>query len=367
MKTQKKEYLCDQLYILAFLFFAYEATFYIRLRDYTNIHSHLLLIVLIMISTIIDNLCAWRKSSLNVIMTGLIPLGIYASISYDRFFPVQIGWLNCVTLLLVAAIPATVALMCIFTLARKVNKKQLKMVIMRLIYIVEKFVLSVAAVVLLSAILLAGFCGGSIESTSVNTVSPTTLYNAYDIDNTLENNMEVLSKGVLQWEQATIHENLVFLQTIINIEGRYLGFDKPIRLVVSYIENPNPEYYTAAFYDDQESLITLDFDYLLNNDAFTVCKAIIHECRHAAQFAAVRLYDSLNEQQQHTYILSCDEVYNPLTWKEEFMNYQNSGAQSFEAYGAQLCEVDARNYSNQCTYEIFQGIEEYIGSKIVDE
>lgn len=141
----------------------------------------------------------------------------------------------------------------------------------------------------------------------------------------------------VNWPQASLQEKISSMQTIVEIEKKYLGIPTEIQIKVKGV---NRSQGMLGGYLDERSEIELNYNYLIGNRTCDQALAtVLHEAYHAYERMLVLEYeDSYNQQ-----LLIYEDA---KKYKEEFENYV-SGFKDFDKYESQRCEVDARSYSEQ--------------------
>lgn len=168
---------------------------------------------------------------------------------------------------------------------------------------------------------------------------------------TIEKNIDKLMQ--LQedkWVSLSLDERLDILQTIADIERRYLGIPHELNVVYKDIEETD----ILGHYLDKTHTITVNTPHLTNDDPFDLLNTICHESYHAYQHRLVEMYNESSEKfkELRVYIDVKD-------YAEEFANY-TSGSEDKLTYFTQTCEEDARDYASSAVYEYKERIYSYI-------
>ena len=139
------------------------------------------------------------------------------------------------------------------------------------------------------------------------------------------------------------------LQTVTNIEGRYLGI--PNKLTVEAKELLDT---TLASYLDETHTLYINEDFLSGGPAKEVLTACCHEVYHAYQHRIVDAYHHADEREKDLQIYR-----KALLYSKEFENY-TSGTENYFTYYTQQCEIDARSYAASAADEYMERIAEYL-------
>ena len=153
-----------------------------------------------------------------------------------------------------------------------------------------------------------------------------------------------------KWEVLNVEERLRVMQTIAAIESNYLG----ITLLELDVASDVLEFGALGGYNNDSHTIILNLSSLVTQDAYTMLHTLTHEAYHAYQYELVRLYNSLDPQDQKLLCFSDAEKY-----KKEFVNYIQ-GTEDYQAYASQACEEDSDDYADSAVYDYYRRIDEYL-------
>lgn len=169
-------------------------------------------------------------------------------------------------------------------------------------------------------------------------------------EQTIANHMDtILLLQEEQWRQLTVDQQLDVLQTVANIECRYLGI--PHELNVGAVPTDEDTY---GFYVDSTYEIVISMASLLNDPPEEVLDTVCHEAYHSYQHCLVDIYDTLDAESKDLRLFQKAETY-----QEEFQNYSD-GEDDFGSYYNQACESDARAYAADAVLDYYGRIEEYL-------
>lgn len=150
------------------------------------------------------------------------------------------------------------------------------------------------------------------------------------------------AKGCLEsekWKTYSNQEKLDTLQVICNYECKnILGCNSP-KVVAAYPDNDA----TCGSYNPMTNTITVSIEHLANDSAAAVLDTLLHETRHAYQYAAVDAFNAiekaLGDERKALYCFRTIETY-----RDNFNNYTN-GDDDYYAYYDQETERDSRTWS----------------------
>ena len=219
-------------------------------------------------------------------------------------------------------------------------------------FIATKNILCVA---LLGLILIIG--AGVVFDGAISTPSVRTATMANVREQTIKNNMDMLTNLYEDtWEGLSVEEKLNVLQTVANVEQRYLGLPHELN-----IRAGNVKATIEGYYEDNEHIIMINLDYLLNRSSYEMVECVTHEAYHALQSRMVDAYDATSDDLKNLIFFDTAAAY-----KNEFDNYSD-GEKNFEEYYYQKCEENARRYSMSAAPEYFEKVYEHLGLKYVGE
>lgn len=170
-------------------------------------------------------------------------------------------------------------------------------------------------------------------------------------EQTIANNMEtlvVLYNG--GWEALTAQEKLNVLQTVANIEQRYLGLPHELNVGVE-----DKDGNTAGTYYDETHEILISTSCLLYDSPWELVNTICHEAYHAYQHRLVDLWNYADQDSRGLKIFR-----RVRSYAEEFQNYVGS-EDNFNTYYIQHCESDARDYADDAEWDYYRRIRDYLG------
>lgn len=346
-----KEYFLEQIFWIIVGYIWYRNIFFVNVRGLNRIQSHLVLFGVIVMVVAINYLFSgkWSLNSNSIIAATLIGYGTYTIIVWYKSM-VKV-------LIVLGTVALFVSFMLIISIATvKINyegiqQEKVRTIKKRLMYRSIRTVTAITSVAVIAT--LFGNAYIVDRKAEPKSVQPSKQNEIFDEKNSLAYNMDIMT-GLddEKWFSLNDTEKMDILQCMVNIEGRYLGFDKPISIRAEEMSDSMNGYYCD---EDGEIVINVS---LLNEKSIESTLTVAHECRHAAQHTLVRIYDSLDDRQKN-----CIYMWDlgAPTYKEEFENYID-GDESYYTYYAQKCEKDARNYSYGSTKEIYDRIEKYIAT-----
>ena len=289
----------------------------------------------------------WRKrrNSFSLFANLAAGYGIYAVATY---LPVHKKLI--VTILLIAAILALAYSALVFCRKIKNKKKRKKIIIRRLKFagIGVKNIVCVGLAVIMGTIVFNSIFGIGIIRPSVSAARQS------DIDRwTIDNNLDTLSLlEEERWKTLTVEEKLGVLQTIANIEQRYMGLPNELNVGAENLREG-----WVGYYSDSNHAVIVSMDSLLNDSSYEVVRIVAHEAYHSLQHRMVDAYDEASEEMK-TLIL----FRNASVYKEEFADYTD-GLKDFCGYYSQQCESSARTYSKSAADDYFERINEYLKAR----
>ena len=155
-----------------------------------------------------------------------------------------------------------------------------------------------------------------------------------------------------RWDELSAQERLDTLGTIVNIEVRYLGINRPIQLKSGVLKSD-----VAAQYENDSSCIVIDLPILAESDASEALHNVCHICYHAYQYQQVTLLSFVPAEYRNMLMFDNVEEY-----EKEFLDYED-GTDDIVEYALQKCEIDANKYASSAVNDYYELIEYYSQTK----
>lgn len=171
-----------------------------------------------------------------------------------------------------------------------------------------------------------------------------------DIDNAaIEDNygaaLEKLAPKV--WDQLEDAERISALQSICDYEcSVILGCDTPT-LTASYFYNEE----LLGKYNHESNTITMNREYMAIADAAHAVSTLLHEIRHAWQYAVVDMYEAIEGdlEEKHKRL----ELFVNAREFEKNFKYYHSGIVDYDLYYYQPVEMDSREWAEKRLAEFY--------------
>lgn len=203
--------------------------------------------------------------------------------------------------------------------------------------------------IILFCLYISLFFNFSIINTTVKPATPSNLS-----EQSLANNVETLK--FLQddlWKNLSAKEKLNVLQTVANVEQRYLGLPNELNVCTANLSDG-----VLAKYKDDTHQITINLDYLLNGSSWKLLNSVCHEAYHCYEYRLVDVYSSTKEENRNLKIF-----YHTDSYIEEFSNYISGSPEDFNDYYNQISEKDARDYADEAVMDYRKRIMEYANNE----
>lgn len=341
--TSVRGYLWDNLFYIVMGFIWYKNILMKCLNGMSYDQSRTILIVMIVTMSIVGIIFNIRKNrnGMSVFANVALPFGIYTVLAY-----ISVNRHIFITAFLFAGTIS--AFSAVLTMCRRIRSKKIWLVIVKRMKRVIVQMQYFFAIGLFGTMLVLGveaFFGSSLLQPEVIA----TTYKEAE-EQTINNNIEsVLMLQEELWVDLSAPERLNILQTVANIERRYLGIPHELNVGVANLGE-----YTLGCYDDRKHQITVSLDSLMNDPVEEVLNTVCHESYHAYQHCIVSVLENADEESKNLRLFRDAQNY-----AEEFCDYK-SGGQGFYDYYYQECEVDARAYAKDAVIDYYQRIEEYL-------
>lgn len=152
-----------------------------------------------------------------------------------------------------------------------------------------------------------------------------------------------------QWEGLSLQKRLDVLQTVANIERRYLGLPHELNVGTANMEKD-----TGGFYVDKTHEIVINLEDLRQSSPDELLNTVCHEAYHGYEHRLADLYNTLDSRNQKLRLF-----HSAASYAEEFQNHPNA-EEDFYSYYSQDCEKDARAYAEDAVIYYYTRIEEYL-------
>ena len=136
------------------------------------------------------------------------------------------------------------------------------------------------------------------------------------------------------WDEISPKEQMNILQTVVNIETGYLGLPYEIHVAACSLGET-----ILGEYDHTNRRILVNAEYLDQYTSLVYLDAILHEMRHAYQYACQDLYMQTDSSFKELPLFQ-----DTVRCMEEMENYQTP-EDGRDDYYTQFCESDARSYA----------------------
>lgn len=308
ISEKRRLLLCAILTITVSLLYRFS---YFRVLNAHSLNESRVIFGIIIVFSIIVNMRILEQCSeiWMLMLSTMIPIGIYTSLAYAGFFPIRfvIGTL------------ITVAIEVVYIKSKKLDLIEGK----------KKCVWRCVAGVCLVIYLI---CGASILGGKIISERESYPFPSPD-KKTIRDNIHVLScLDDEKWTKIGDDRKMIVLQKIADIEADQLGLSPAPEVITKNI-------YAHGCYDDETNRILLCKDALNEDNGYNSLLTLAHECYHAWQYRIIRDYDGLDEKTKNLY------PYNRVPqYEKEFNNYISS-ALDYKYYSSQLVESDADSYA----------------------
>ena len=139
------------------------------------------------------------------------------------------------------------------------------------------------------------------------------------------------------------------LQTVANVEQRYLGLSNELNVGAANLREG-----LISYYYDQTHEIVIDIDSLMNDSSWQLLDSLTHEAFHSYEHRIVDAFNAADESIRKLRLFR-----NVDSYASEFDDY-TSGQEDFYHYYNQSCESDAREYAESAVSEYKKRIDKYL-------
>lgn len=314
------------------------------LSSYSFAESRLILWGMVVISCIVGVILEMKnnRNKSSVFFNLIVGYGIYTVLTYIQIKRAFI----LVSLLITVVLTVIYALL---VLCRKIkNSRRFVRILCKRAVQVAFFTQRLFGLTLTLIIIVTGvniFFGSTIMKSTVGTGTQANIN-----EQSLANNIEAIAQ--LQedtWCSLSVQERLNVLQTVANVEQRYLGLSNELNVGAANLREG-----VMGYYNDNTHEIVIDIDSLLNDSSWEVLDTVCHEAYHSYQHRMVEAYNAADDNSRNLRIFR-----KASSYASEFNNYI-SGEEDFCGYYYQDCESDARDYAKEAVYDYYGRINEYL-------
>ena len=283
-----------------------------------------------------------RRNSIEVFFNLALGYGAYAILTYWDIHKRLI-----VTCLVAAAILS--AAYALRILGRKIAPGKPRAVILRRragqVAAISKKCVGLGLTAVLAVTGVGVLFGSSLVKSDVRPATNSNLS-----EQTIANNIEtVVLLRDSDWETLSVKARLDVLQTIANIEQRYLGLPHELNVGAANLDEG-----TLGYYSDPTHEIIISMESLLYDSSLDVLDTLCHEAYHSYQHRLVDAMRGVDEAEQSLMVFR-----KAQTYADEFSDYEN-GEADFCSYFEQDCESDARDYASSAVIDYCRHIISYL-------
>ena len=283
-----------------------------------------------------------RRTGWTLAASLIVPFGLYTVPAYAD----TVGWWMPAVL---AASAMLAGVGCVFLMTRRIcSRAGRHRVIRRRLHrccVLSQSIAAAALSVVIGVLGVNGIFGNNILVPSLAAV-PGSQSPPATIDSSIDTLLLLREET---WGELATREKLDALQTVANIEARYLGLPNELNVGAANLAGD-----TLSSYNDATHTISIDLDHLEGDPAHEVLNSCCHEAYHSYQHRLVDAYCAADASLRELRIYRSAARYG-----EEFRHYAD-GSGSFRSYYYQDCEVDARDYAEAAVRDYYDRISEYL-------
>lgn len=340
-----KEFIFYSLLMNIIAYLIYRNIFFKAIGNLTVSESHGVLGGIVLIVFLINLAITgdWGKNEKAVMATTILSYGIYTFVAYAKLMKTAYMWTWVITGVIIAAY-----LILIFghRISNTNNRRKIMRIRNRRGYEGVRNIAACAGVAFTVIAFVQTSVVGGITSSQVKGTA------VYGDEYALAENIDMfLYLQPEEWDKLgdDLDTKLAILSTVLNTEGRYLGFNKKITLYTKDLDEG-----TLGYFSPSDNSIFLDTNHILKDSSREVLESLLHECFHVSQHQYADLYNSLSDEDKNMYFLM-----NAKEFAEEFDSYVN-GNTDYIHYYSQSCESTARSYGKSAAEVIFNRIDLYL-------
>ena len=256
-----------------------------------------------------------RRSMTSLLANTLFALDLYALITYYRFFPTAVICLSAIVLI------SSAVYFCAVLMHRQSISTGNTLSLFKRIWhglLGSRAIITAVISYFLLIMTILSISGTRLYAPDIEPVSTPTVDSEWSVTNKYDT-VKLLNEN--SWDTLDAKERLDVLQTVVNIEVRYLGIGHPISLKATVLEDDSN---ILCKYDDHRIIIDLAF--LTDNEAHKVLNSICRECYIAYMRRQVEVYTLIPEEYRNMRMFG-----NAKLWEGLFIEY-DSGDYNYADY-----------------------------------
>ena len=273
----KTEFITEHIFWLALAWIWYRSLLFRCVPQHTLTESKLILLGFVLVFSAVGILFQMQnnRNGMGVILDLVLGYGAYTVLTYWPIYP------RLIKICLVAAGILSL-LYAALVLCRRMRSRKYVLKILRrrlgLVAFMSKKIVGMSLALIMGGSGASVLFGSSLLKSDVRPATKTNLS-----EQTIANNMDtILLLQEDEWEKLSAQERLDVLQTVANIEQRYLGLPNELNVGVANLDADILEYYT-----DKTHEIIVSADSLLYDSPWEVLDTICHEAYHSYQYRLV--------------------------------------------------------------------------------
>lgn len=290
-----------------------------------------------------------RRNDVSIAINVLLPLEIYAFVTFFAFYKHAIITLGIISASLALAFSIAVICRCQRKKENRVSVwKQIRHCILGSRTIIVSCMATLLCVIFFSCLFGDNILTSNV-SFSESDMSQSDVYEEVSGPWTIANNIDtIMLLEEDNWGKLSPEEKLDVLGVVKNIEIQYLGINHDIALVCG-VTDVNLD----GSYNSDEAVITLNACELTTSTAHDVVNTICHECYHAYERQMISLYNDTAAEYRNMLLFK-----PALTYSKEFENYVQAD-ENFYNYFCMQVEADSRKYAAEGVEDYYKKIEMY--------
>ena len=340
----KIDFITEHIFWAALSWIWYKNILFRCIPSHSLTESRIILLSVIVISCIMGIIFQMGndRNGISVFFNLVFAYGIYTVIAY-----MNIRFRLVVICFVISAVLSIVYAVLILSRIIKNRKCIYRIILKRTIQagVISKKLISSGLAIIMAIIGVNALFGSSILKPDVRPSTPNNIS-----DQTISNNIDkVLLLQDDIWAELTMRERLNVLQTIANIEQRYLGLPNELNVCAANLDEG-----TLGYYSDNTHEIVVSMDSLIYDSSWDVLDTVCHEAYHSYQHRIVEALYGADDKSRNLKLFR-----KAYSYANEFENYIN-GEADFCSYYFQDCEYDAREYAESAVNDYYWKIKAYL-------
>ena len=340
------EFVLGHIVLAVPVLFAYKSLLLRSLEGYTLRQSQVCLVLLLAGYSLIGALIQMedRRNESRIVYDLIAAVGIYTAIAYYSVWPALV-WI----VLGISAATSLLGAGIIIGRGNRGKSKKTYKILFRWIWQVARLLYAIFSLgfIMILAVFVVPVLIGNMLMWSATVPADSKVVENYTLEKSMDTVLQLWDEE--SWAALPMQKQLDVLQTVANIETRYLGLPHELNVGTASTEEDVRGYYVDATHE-----IVISIDAMQDEPPQELLETVCHEAYHGYEHSLVAAAEGLDEETMNLRWFRKIDSY-----AKEFQNYKDGTDDWFGYYG-QVCEEDARSYAEEAVQDYYSRMAEYL-------